>query len=56
MSVRIAQNLKLIGRHDAGGASNLGEGIAMKIAKNGKRYLYIAHHCCPDVERLEFDS
>ena len=28
-AVRIAHNLKLLGRHDAGGASYLGEGIAL---------------------------
>jgi hypothetical protein len=45
--VRIAHNLKLLGRHDAGGAPNLGEGMAMKIAKNGRRYMYIANENWP---------
>ncbi|MGH8634801.1 MAG: hypothetical protein ACRET7_11800, partial [Burkholderiales bacterium] len=46
MTVRIAHNLKLLARHDAGGAPNLGEGMAMKI-KDGRRYLYIAHEHPP---------
>jgi hypothetical protein len=46
MTVRIAHNLKLLARHDAGGAANLGEGMAMKI-KNGRRYMYIAHEHHP---------
>ncbi|MGH7554006.1 MAG: LVIVD repeat-containing protein [Longimicrobiales bacterium] len=46
MTVRIAHNLKLLARHDAGGAPNLGEGMAMKI-KDGRRYLYIAHEHHP---------
>jgi hypothetical protein len=46
MSVKIAHNLKLLAQHDAGGAPNLGEGMAMKIS-NGRRYLYIAHEHGP---------
>jgi len=46
MTVRITHNLKLLARHDAGGAPNLGEGMAVKI-KNGRRYLYIAHEHPP---------
>jgi len=47
MTVRIAHNLKLLARHDAGGAPNLGEGMAMKIGKDGRRYMYIAHEHPP---------
>lgn len=46
MSVRIAHNLKLLAQHTAGGAPNLGEGMAMKI-KDGRRYMYIAHEHGP---------
>lgn len=46
MTVRIAHNLKLLAQHDARGAPNLGEGMAMKI-KNGRRYMYIAHEHHP---------
>jgi hypothetical protein len=45
--VRIANNLKLLANHKAGGAANLGEGMAMKIAKDGRRYMYIAHENWP---------
>jgi hypothetical protein len=47
MSVRIAHNLKLLARHDAGGAPNLGEGIAMKVTPDGRRFMYIAHEHGP---------
>jgi len=46
MSVRIAHNLKLLAQHTAGGAPNLGEGMAMKV-KDSRRYLYIAHEHGP---------
>ena len=46
MSVRLAHNLKLLAQHTAGGAPNLGEGMAMKI-KDGRRYMYIAHEHGP---------
>ena len=46
MSVRLAYNLKLLAQHTAGGAPNLGEGMAMKI-KDGRRYMYIAHEHGP---------
>ena len=46
MSVRLAYNLKLLAQDNAGGAPNLGEGMAMKI-KDGRRYMYIAHEHGP---------
>ena len=46
MTVRLAHNLKLLAQHTAGGAANLGEGMAMKI-KDGRRYMYIAHEHGP---------
>ena len=60
MTVRLAYNLKLLAQHTAGGAPNLGEGMAMKI-KDGRRYMYIAHEHGPaafsiferEVERLD---
>ncbi|MBI3938252.1 MAG: hypothetical protein HY323_14835 [Betaproteobacteria bacterium] len=47
MTVRIAHNFKLLARHDAGGAPNLGEGMAMKVMPDGRRILYIAHEYGP---------
>ena len=46
-AVRIAQNLSLLAHHDAGGAPNLGEGMAIKLARDGRRLLYIAHENPP---------
>ena len=46
MPVRLAYNLKLLAQHNAGGAPNLGEGMAMKI-KDGRRYMYIANEHGP---------
>ena len=46
MTVRLAYNLKLLAQHTAGGAPNLGEGMAMKI-KDGRRYMYIEHEHGP---------
>ena len=47
MTVRLAHNMKLIAHHEAGGAPNLGEGMAMKITKDGRRIMYIAHEYGP---------
>ena len=47
MTVRLAQNLKLLAQHDAGGAPNLGEGMAMKLTRDGRRIMYIAHEYGP---------
>jgi hypothetical protein len=47
MTVRIAHNLKLLAQHDAGGAPNLGEGMAMKVTRDGRRIMYIAHEYGP---------
>lgn len=47
MGVRIAHNLKLLAHHLAGGAPNLGEGMAMKMTRAGRRILYIAHEYGP---------
>ncbi len=45
--VRIAHNLKLLAHHDLGGAPNAGEGIAIKITRDGRRIMYIAHENPP---------
>ncbi len=45
--VRIAENLKLIAHHTLNGAANTGEGFAMKVADDGRRYLYIANEHPP---------
>jgi len=45
--VRSAHNLELIGRNDLGGAPNAGEGIAIKLTRDGRRIMYIAHENPP---------
>src|SRR5690606_15336645 len=47
MSIRIANNFKLLAQHKAGEAPNLGEGIGMKITRDGRRIMYIAHEHPP---------
>jgi hypothetical protein len=46
-SVRIEHNLRLIGHHDLDGASNAGEGLAMKITPDERRLFYVAHENPP---------
>ncbi len=47
MTVRMARDLKLLAQHDAGGAPNMGEGMAMKVTPDGRRIMYIAHEHPP---------
>ncbi len=49
MAAQLEQNLKLLSHHDAGGAPNLGEGIAINILPSGQRILYVAHEYHPAV-------
>ena len=41
-----SENMRLIGHSDLNGFGNGGEGLALQ-AKNGRRYLYIAHESAP---------
>lgn len=45
--VRIAHNLRLLAHHDLGGAPNAGEGIAIKVTRDGRRIMYIAYENPP---------
>lgn len=45
--VRLQHNLHLLGHNDLGGAPNAGEGLAMKVTRQGQRFLYIAHENPP---------
>ena len=45
--MRLARNLKLIGRSDIGGHPNTGEGIAMKFSRDGRRIMYLANENPP---------
>jgi len=44
---RIEDNLKLIAHHTLDGAPNIGEGMAMKITNDGRRFLYLANEAPP---------
>jgi hypothetical protein len=46
-AVRLQHNLRLIGHHDLRGASNVGEGLALKVTPDGRRLFYIAHENPP---------
>jgi hypothetical protein len=46
-TVRLERNLTLLAQHDLGGAPNAGEGIAMKVTRDGRHLLYIAHENPP---------
>lgn len=43
----IERGLRLVGRHDLGGAPNGGEGMAMKLLPDGRRLLYVANDSAP---------
>jgi hypothetical protein len=45
--VRLARNLKLVGRSDIGGHPNTGEGIAIKFSHDGRRIMYLANENPP---------
>jgi hypothetical protein len=45
--VRIEHNLKLIGHSDLNGATNTGEGVALKVLPDGRRLLYLANENPP---------
>lgn len=40
-------NLRLLAQHNLGGAPNAGEGMAIKILEDGRRFLYLAHENPP---------
>lgn len=44
---RVEENLKLIAHHTLDGAPNVGEGMAMKVAADGRRLLYVANEAPP---------
>jgi hypothetical protein len=42
-----SHNLQLLARHDLGGFGNGGEGMAVQLARDGRRVLWIAHESAP---------
>jgi len=43
----LAWNMKLLGHHELEGYGGVGEGVAMQIAKDGRRILWLAHESAP---------
>src|SRR5450755_1088079 len=46
-SETLAWNMKLISHHELGGFGGLGEGMAMQLAGDGRRILWLAHESAP---------
>jgi hypothetical protein len=42
-----AKNMKLISQNTLDGFGNMGEGISMQLAKDGRRIMWLAHECAP---------
>ena len=43
----LALNMRLVAHHELGGFGGLGEGMAMQLAKGGRRILWLAHESAP---------
>jgi hypothetical protein len=43
----VAWNFKLLAQHDLGGFGGMGEGMAVQIAKDGRRIIWLAHESAP---------
>ena len=43
----IAWNFKLLGHHELGGFGGMGEGMAVQVAKDGRRIIWLAHEGAP---------
>src|ERR1700756_2230857 len=43
----VAWNLKLLAHHELGGFGGMGEGMAVQVAKDGRRIIWLAHESAP---------
>jgi hypothetical protein len=43
----LALNMRLVAHHELGGFGGLGEGMAMQLARDGRRILWLAHESAP---------
>src|SRR5213596_3955493 len=43
----LALNMKLLAQHELGGFGGLGEGMAMQLARDDRRILWLAHESAP---------
>jgi hypothetical protein len=42
-----SKNMKLLAHHELGGFGNVGEGMAIQLARDGRRVLWLAHESAP---------
>ena len=43
----LAKNMRLLAHHDMGGFGNGGEGMAIQLARDGRRVLWLGHESAP---------
>ena len=43
----LSKNMRLLGQHDLGGFGNCGEGMAIQLARDGRRVLWLGHESAP---------
>src|SRR5215813_7875695 len=46
-SESVCWNFKLLAHHELAGFGGMGEGMAIQIAKDGRRIIWLAHECAP---------
>jgi hypothetical protein len=42
-----SKNMRLLAQHDLGGFGNVGEGMVVQIARDGRRVMWLAHESAP---------
>ncbi len=43
----LSKNMRLLGHNDLGGFGNCGEGMAIQLARDGRRVLWLGHESAP---------
>ena len=46
-SEALSHNMRLLAHHDLSGFGGMGEGMALQLARDGRRILWLAHECAP---------
>ena len=42
-----SRNMRLLAHHELGGFGNMGEGMVIQLARDGRRVLWLAHESAP---------
>ena len=42
-----SRNMRLLAQNDLGGSGNVGEGMVIQLARDGRRVLWLAHESAP---------